>query len=124
MRGRPATPTGNPLDGGKNYRLHLPPNIPVKDFWSVILYSNQTRSMIQTDQRFPSVSSQTKGLQVNADGSVDVYFGPKAPAGKENNWVQTVPGTGLEHHPAPLRPAGAVVRQDLAAGRDRAVSVG
>jgi hypothetical protein len=84
---------GNLLDGGKNYRLHLPPNVPVKDFWSVIVYSNQTRSMIQTDQRFPSVSSQTKGLQVNSDGSVDVYFGPKAPAGKQTNWVQTAPGT-------------------------------
>jgi hypothetical protein len=84
----------NPLDGGKNYKLHLPPNVPVKDFWSVILYSDQTRSMIQTDQRFPSVSSQTKGLQVNADGSIDVYFGPKAPTGKENNWTQTVPGKG------------------------------
>ena len=85
---------GQPLDGAKSYRLHLPPNIPVKDFWSVILYSNQTRSMIQTDQRFPSVSSQDKGLLVNGDGSVDVYFGPQAPAGKENNWIQTVPGTG------------------------------
>jgi hypothetical protein len=85
---------GNALDGGKSYKLRLPPNIPVKDFWSVILYSDQTRSMIQTDQRFPSVSSQNKGLQVNADGSVDVYFGPKAPAGKQSNWVQTVPGRG------------------------------
>ncbi|MFZ5451573.1 MAG: DUF1254 domain-containing protein [Thermodesulfobacteriota bacterium] len=85
---------GNPLDGGKNYKLHLPPKVPVKDFWSVILYSNQTRSMIQTDQRFPSVSSQTKGLQVNADGSIDVFFGPKPPPGKESNWVQTVPGRG------------------------------
>ncbi len=85
---------GNPLDGSKNYKVHLPPNVPVKDFWSLILYSDQTRSQLQTDQRFPSVSSQTKGLQVNADGSIDVYFGPKAPAGKESNWVQTMPGQG------------------------------
>jgi len=83
---------GNTLDGGKAYKLHLPGPIPVKAFWSVILYDTQTRSMLQTDQQYPSVSSQTKGLLVNADGSVDVYFGPKAPAGKENNWVQTIPG--------------------------------
>ena len=85
---------GQPLDGGKNYKVHLPPNAPAKDFWSMILYSDQTRSMIQTDQQFPSVSSQTAGLQKNADGSIDVYFGPKAPAGKESNWAQTAPGTG------------------------------
>ncbi len=85
---------GKSLDGGKNYRLHLPPNIPVKDFWSIILYSNQTRSQLQTDQRFPSVTSQTKGILVNTDGSVDVYFGPKAPPGKEKNWIQTAPGKG------------------------------
>ncbi len=84
---------GSPLDGGKNYKLRLPANAPVKDFWSVIVYDDQTRSMVQTDQLFPSVSSQTQGLLVNEDGSIDVYFGPKAPAGKENNWVQTVPGT-------------------------------
>ena len=85
---------GNPFDGGKNYKLHLPPNIPVKDFWSVILYDSQTRSMLQTDQEWPAVSSQTKGLLVNPDGSVDVYFGPQAPTGKENNWIQTIPGKG------------------------------
>jgi hypothetical protein len=85
---------GNPLDGGKNYKLHLPPNIPVANFWSVILYDNQTRSMLQTDQQWPAVSSQTKGLLVNPDSSVDIYFGPKAPKGKENNWVQTIPGKG------------------------------
>ena len=82
----------NPLDGGKSYKLHLPPHIPVKTFWSVIVYDAQTRSMVQTDQRFPSVSSQNKSVQTNADGSVDVYFGPKAPAGHESNWVETTPG--------------------------------
>ncbi|MBN2292592.1 MAG: DUF1254 domain-containing protein [Pirellulales bacterium] len=85
---------GKGLDGGKNYRLHVEPNMPVKDFWSAIVYDNQTRSMLQTDQNFPQVSSLDKGLVTNADGSVDVYFGPTSPAGMENNWIQTIPGKG------------------------------
>jgi hypothetical protein len=85
---------GDPLDGGKTYKIHLPPNIPEKKFWSFTLYDNQSRSMLQTDQQFPSIGSLTKGIKQNPDGSYDVYFGPKAPAGKENNWVQTMPGKG------------------------------
>jgi hypothetical protein len=86
--------SGKALDGGKNYKLHLPPNIPAKNFWSIVLYDNQTRSMLQTDEQFPSLSSQQKGVLVNPDTSVDIYFGPKLPPGKEDNWVQTVPGKG------------------------------
>ena len=85
---------GEPFDGGKTYKLHMPKDMPVKDFWSLILYSDQTRSMIQTDLRHPAVSSQEKDLIVNDDGSIDVWLGPKAPEGKEPNWVQTAPGTG------------------------------
>ena len=85
---------GNLLDGGKTYRMRLPPNIPAKNFWSFVLYDNQTRSMLQTDAQFPSISSQQADTIVNPDSSVDIYFGPQAPAGKKVNWVQTVPGKG------------------------------
>jgi hypothetical protein len=85
---------GETLDGGKTYRLHLPGPIPAKEFWSLLVYDTQTRSMLQTDQRLPMVGSQTPGLQVNPDTSVDVYFSPEPPAGMENNWVQTIPGKG------------------------------
>ena len=54
----------------------------------------QTRSMIQTDQQYPMVTGQNERLQVNPDGSVELYFGPNAPVGKAKNWVQTVPGKG------------------------------
>ena len=85
---------GDALDGSKTYRIHLPPNVPAKDFWSFTLYDNQTRSMLQTDQRFPGLDSLGTGMKKNADGSFDIYFGPKAPKGMENNWIQTVPGKG------------------------------
>jgi hypothetical protein len=85
---------GEPFDGSKSYQLHLPGGIPAKDFWSVVVYDPQTRSMLQTDQRFPSLSSQKEKITVNPDASVDVYFGPEPPPGKEANWVQTVPGKG------------------------------
>jgi hypothetical protein len=85
---------GKPLDGAQNYQLHYPPDVPAKDFWSVLVYDNQTRSMLQTDQQYPSVMSQ-RGVQANPDGSYDIYFGPEAPEGKESNWIQTIPGKGF-----------------------------
>jgi hypothetical protein len=85
---------GNYFDGSKLYKLHLPPNIPVKTFWSLIPYDTQTRSVLQTDMRDAAISSESGTVQSNSDGSVDVYFSPQAPPGKESNWVQTVPGKG------------------------------
>jgi len=85
---------GNPLDGSKTYKVHLPPNVPAKQFWAFTLYNVQTRSMLQTDQQFPEISSNDKGLKKNKDGSYDVYFGPTPPKGKKSNWIQTVPGMG------------------------------
>lgn len=85
---------GNYLDGSKNYKLNIPANVPAKDFWSVVVYDPQTRSMLQTSQPFPSKNNKIAKLDYNIDGSVDLYFGPKAPNGKESNWIQTVPGKG------------------------------
>ena len=86
---------GNPIDGSKNYKLRIPANVPAKNFWSVVVYDPQTRSELQTSQPFPSKNNKRDQLMENADGSVDLYFGPNAPKGMEaNNWIATVPGKG------------------------------
>jgi hypothetical protein len=59
-----------------------------------MVYDNQTRSELQTDQQYPSLGNQRKGIVLNPDTSVDVWFGPTAPAGHEANWIQTLPGKG------------------------------
>ncbi len=84
---------GKYLDGSKNYKLHFPKDVPAKDFWSICVYDNQTRSLLQTDQQYPSLNSD-RGVKANKDGSYDLYFGPKSPEGKESNWIQTIPGKG------------------------------
>jgi len=81
-----------PLDGALTYKIHVPANPPAKDFWAVTAYDTQTRSQLQTDQKLPTVGSQTEGLKMNEDGSYDIYLAPEAPAGFENNWLQTIPG--------------------------------
>lgn len=82
---------GHAFDGGKSYRLRVPPNPPAKQFWSVTVYDTETRGIIQNTQKIADRSSR-QDLVANADGSVDVYFGPKAPKGFEKNWIPTVPG--------------------------------
>ena len=79
---------GLPFDGKKRYRLTVPPNAPVKLYWSATAYDRQTHALIRDTSR-SSRASNSPDVQKNADGSVDVYFGPKAPDGKESNWVPT-----------------------------------
>ena len=88
----------NYFDGGKTYRVTLPKDIPAAAFWSFTLYDNQTRSMLQTPQRFPRAGSQTypsPAAVASADGSTTIYFGPSKPSdAKDGNWIQTMPGKG------------------------------
>jgi hypothetical protein len=86
---------GQLLDGGTGYRLTVPANAPVRQYWSATVYDRATHAPIR-NARWPSRSSQTPGLRKNADGSVDIYFGPNVPAGKESNWVPTNADGGFE----------------------------
>jgi hypothetical protein len=84
---------GEWLDGGKNYMLRVPGNAPVKQFWSVTVYDNDDRCLIDTGE-LPDKSSRMD-LEFNKDGSVDLYFGPELPKGTpKSNWTKTVPGEG------------------------------
>jgi hypothetical protein len=86
---------GASFDGSQTYRLTVPPNAPVEQYWSVTAYDRQTHALIKNMPR-ASRSSQIPEMQKNADGSVDVYFAPRAPAGKEANWVPTDPTRKFE----------------------------
>jgi hypothetical protein len=83
---------GDYLDGGKTYKVTLPSPIPAKDFWSFMVYSGQTRSMLETDQKLAGLDSNNPSIEPNEDGSYTMWFGPRAPKGKEGNWIQTVSG--------------------------------
>jgi hypothetical protein len=86
---------GDAFDGAETYRLNVPPDVPVEQYWSVTAYDRQTHALIKTMPR-ASRSSQIPELQKNPDGSIDIYFGPRAPAGKDANWVPTDPTRKFE----------------------------
>jgi hypothetical protein len=94
--------TGNPLEGGKNYKLRLPLNILPGEFGSVNVYENQTCLNIHTDQIWPSVFCSYKKLVVNKDDSVEFWFEPDASSGKKNNWIKATPGKFWKHYPASI----------------------
>jgi hypothetical protein len=79
---------GRPFDGGSTYRLRVPAEVPVRQYWSATVYDRATHGLVRDMER-ASRSSLSPGLQVDGEGCVDIYFGPVAPAGKESNWVPT-----------------------------------
>ncbi len=81
------------LLGDKTYRLRVPPNPPVKRFWAVTAYDPMSRSLLDSGGNI--TISSTRGVDANPDGSVDVYFGPKAPKDKEKNFIKTDPDKGF-----------------------------
>jgi hypothetical protein len=86
---------GASLEGRKTYRLRVPAHAPVEQYWSATTYDRETHALIRGMSR-PSLASNDKVVQTNADGSVDIYFGPKAPADKQSNWVPTDPTRRFE----------------------------
>jgi len=85
---------GKHLSGGSSYKLHLPPDVPAANFWSVTLYDGKNASGLKNGQPFPSIGSLDK-LKYNEDKSVDLYFGPELPEGApESNYLKTVSGKG------------------------------
>jgi hypothetical protein len=86
---------GKPFDGNVTYRLTVPANAPVKQYWSATVYDRETHALVR-NMASASRASISPGIQKNADGSIDVYFGPKAPDGKEANWVPTDPTRKFE----------------------------
>jgi hypothetical protein len=81
---------GQSFNGSKSYRLTVPANAPVRQYWSATVYDRATHGLIR-DMSRSGRGSQSPGLQKNTDSSVDIYFGPQAPAGKDSNWVPTDP---------------------------------
>jgi hypothetical protein len=84
--------SGAYLDGGKTYKVTLPAPVPVNNFWSFAVYSNQHRSMLETDQQLAGLDSKNPSVKPNEDGSTTIWFGPTAPKNHEGNWIQTMPG--------------------------------
>ncbi len=90
-----ADKNGEPFEGNTLYRLSVPANVPVTQYWSMTVYDHDTHAFVRNVDR-AGRSSQSPGLMANADGSVDLYFGATAPKGKEANWVPADPNRRCE----------------------------
>ena len=109
---------GRTFEGGQTYKLTVPPDVPIEQYWSATAYDRQTHALIKNMDR-ASRSSQIPEMQKNADGSIDVYFGPTAPAGKESNWVPTDPEARVRGDVPALRSQRGVLQENLGPARHR-----
>jgi len=94
---------GEPLDGARTYRLHLPAQIPAAGGWAIAAYDAETHTLLR-DVPHAARSSRTPGTAPGADSAVDLFFGPAPPAGRESAWIPTRAGIRWE---AVLRLRGA-----------------
>jgi hypothetical protein len=86
---------GESYDGSKTYRQHVPPNVPVEQYWSLTVYDRDTHALVKNVDR-ASRASNNADVKKNADGSVDLFVGAKPPAGQESNWIPTDPARKFE----------------------------
>ena len=86
---------GESYDGASTYRLHVPPNVPIEQYWSLTAYDRETHALIKNVDR-ASRASNSADVKKNTDGSVDLYVGPKVPVGQESNWIPTDPACKFE----------------------------
>ena len=107
----------NPYDGGKTYKVTLPKDIPAKEFWSFTVYDNQTRSMLETPQRFPRAGSQTypsPAAVAERRWLDDRLLRPREARRRQGRQLDSDDARQrLVHDPAPLQPEGAILRQEL-----------
>ena len=103
------------LDGARRYTLHVPADPPAQLFWSATVYDADTRCLIDNEQQRGDRGSRDADVAMNEDGSVDLWFAPDAPVGRESNWVQTIPGRHWFSYFRLLRSAGALLRPELEA---------
>ena len=86
-----ADSSGRPLQAGKTYRLRVPKDVPARQFWSLTMYDRATWAFVNNPLDRAGLGSFNKDqMKMNADGSVDLYVGPKAPTRLESNWIPTM----------------------------------
>lgn len=84
---------GATLDGTSSYRLRFAADAlpPVDAFWSLTLYGPD-RFFVDNPLRRFALGDRSPGLAYETDGTLELWIGPAAPAGREANWLPAPAG--------------------------------